>query len=100
MVKVRNIIAFILFGALMLIKVSALHIYTHQGSETDSMDHCHLCEMAIEAQQADLDFAQNYMAPVLLAPLVQMVKTSYSQATSFTTVPNSLFSRPPPSTLE
>ncbi|TMU56360.1 hypothetical protein [Flagellimonas algicola] len=99
MAKAKNIIAFILFGALMLIKVSALHVYTHQGSDADGMDHCYLCEMAIEAQQADLDFAQNDFAPMLLDEPTRVVTTTYSQPTTVTTVPNSLFSRPPPRSL-
>ena len=99
MAKARKIIAFILFGTLMLVKVSALHVYTHQGSESDSMDHCHLCEMAIEAQQADFDFKEADIAPAILDEPVREVQTMYPQIATVTTVPNSLFSRPPPCAL-
>ncbi len=46
----------IAFLALMLVKVSALHIYSHEDFEEDTVEKCAFCDLAIENQNAEMLF--------------------------------------------
>ncbi len=49
-----QIFGLLLLTALMLVKVSAFHIYSHQDFDTDAIEDCSYCDLAIENQNAEL----------------------------------------------
>lgn len=54
MAKNRNIWLFAFFTALLFIKVSALHVYSHTEDDWGQVETCLYCELAIENQNTQL----------------------------------------------
>lgn len=88
--------AFLLIG-LLLIKISSFHVYEHQDTLDDSLEHCEHCLLVLNAQQSEglitpVFFLQEYSTPVLYE---QKIISSGFLFTK-TAKPVILFSRPPP----
>lgn len=49
----RNMGVFIFFATLWLVKVSAIHVYSHTNNDCDRLDNCEYCELAIENQNSE-----------------------------------------------
>lgn len=91
-----KITALVIFVALMFIKVSSFHVYSHLDEETDLIENCSSCELAIENQQSpQLDTADcSYtitIGQIAVELVVLQPETIISQSQS-----RLLFSRPPP----
>ncbi|MEX0312761.1 MAG: hypothetical protein AB3N18_01185 [Allomuricauda sp.] len=99
MPELKKVIGFVLFASLMLVKVSALHVYTHQDSEKDSVEHCDICDIAIENQTSDVQI--NPIITIEHSP--EIVETTwephFDQQLTTIRFNFSLFSRPPPTYL-
>ena len=95
--KTRKIIVFLLFTCLMLVKVSAFHVYSHQHDDKDAIEHCDQCEIAMEAQNADFEVLADIVVcePLQVAISKRMVLTDTDATIETSTY--ILFSRPPPS---
>ncbi|NKI32198.1 hypothetical protein [Croceivirga thetidis] len=81
---------------LMLLKVSAIHIYEH--SEEDSgHEECHLCELAMENQVAELELQPDFRISPEVISHIDIVKTFGQPKTKVATTNKSyFFLRPPP----
>ncbi|NNM17631.1 MAG: hypothetical protein HKP24_03595 [Croceitalea sp.] len=97
MKDIFKILSLLSFVALMFIKVSGFHVYTHADNDTDSaIENCVSCELAIEQQQ------QGFTTPVLIGFQKVMVIeevtpiVSKDQAFILQANPSDFFSRPPP----
>lgn len=95
-----KIVMLLSFVALILIKVSGFHAYSHLHEDSDiAIENCSSCELAVEQQQDD------FIAPEILE--LDVVNTSYSLKVAnvgyvsftLTSEPSYFFSRPPPSFL-
>ncbi|PKA99831.1 hypothetical protein B0O79_3553 [Flavobacteriaceae bacterium MAR_2009_75] len=95
--KYQKIFTFFLFTSLMLVKVSAFHVYTHQDTAKTSVENCKWCALAVENQNAahlsvsDLDFSPNQVTVhenQLFADISELFLVDDTKS--------DLFSRPPP----
>ena len=85
------------FLLLMLFKVSALHIYEH-GDESKTHEECHLCDLAMENQVAELHFSPQVDFPENISLSIQNdITNNFSEAITDLAYQFGLFSRPPPS---
>ena len=81
----------------MLLKASAFHIYEHVD-ENESHEECHLCDLAMENQVAELHFSPNIEFSEKESPAVQnSITTTDSEAITDPLYQFGQFSRPPPS---
>ncbi|NAS13522.1 hypothetical protein [Poritiphilus flavus] len=88
----------LLLASLMICKVSAFHICDHEHDQADKTEHCELCDLAIEIQQADAVQAfsdgtdlQEILPEKRLKALIRPDEFLYIQNLSFR-----LYGRPPP----
>ncbi|UII81319.1 hypothetical protein [Flagellimonas sp. CMM7] len=93
----RRCFAFLLIG-LLLIKVSAFHVYEHQNNLDNPLEHCEHCLLAFDGQQFEGLIPSNPVPQKFLTPVISKQKIVSSKF-SFTNTAKlvSLFSRPPPS---
>ncbi|WP_273566692.1 hypothetical protein [Maribacter halichondriae] len=95
--KIGSAIAFLLF-ALLLVKVSAFHVYTHHDSPTDELDNCKICHLVLETQSSE-----QQVEPVLSFDIAKIAVIGENPIIRENTVFTSfllhyrLFGRPPPS---
>ena len=95
--KIGSAIAFLLF-ALLLVKVSAFHVYTHHDSPTDELDNCKICHLVVETQSSE-----QHVEPAFSFDIPRLEIVGHDSITQNTTVLTSflshyrLFGRPPPS---
>ncbi|WP_422351401.1 hypothetical protein [Flagellimonas sp.] len=97
MQDLKKIFVFLLFATLMLVKVSALHVYSHQDGETHEIENCAICEIALESQQSNFEITGKVMIPeVNTFFITEEVEFQYQINVP---IPSShfFFSRPPPS---
>ena len=94
--KARHIFFPLALVCLMLLKVSAFHIYTHH-SENDDHIECQICDLVLENQSAEvqLTFTENIIVPdfYLFAEPVEIIDQDVPSKTSHNL---HLFLRPPP----
>ncbi len=83
----------------MAVKVSAFHVYTHQDCETDTLEHCHLCEISLETQNSDFEIVANASVQDFVEIPVSNTLNLFVQEIAESTNVYFLFSRPPPFTL-
>lgn len=93
----KKILSFFFLATLILIKVSALHFFAHEGEKENRMEKCMICALAMNMQQTD------FVQPneVVFSPEIILVwfkqsceinnRTFNSNKSVF-----SYFSRPPP----
>lgn len=92
-----KILSLILFTALMLIKVSSLHVYTHVDDESELIENCDACELAIESQQTFHLETPTFSFSNRLLPVLKQVRNYKPEKETLQTVRLYFFSRPPPS---
>jgi len=94
--KTGALVAFLLF-TLLLVKVSAFHVYLHQDDATNEIENCQVCHIVAETQSLEhhntppLSVDPPRVEIVLQEPILQdniIVTSSFLQA--------KIFSRPPP----
>ncbi|WP_139063645.1 hypothetical protein [Flagellimonas eckloniae] len=83
----------------MLVKVSALHVYSHTDCDEDKIESCAVCDLALETQDTGfLDVTQPVVSTqscfTYSESCFDIVNTDFTSSLSF-----NLFSRPPPSLL-
>lgn len=91
-----NSVAFVLF-ALMVLKVSSFHVYTHQDNTQDSVENCAICDLAIENQNQDLIYPtqQVTLSPTGVYLVYEQPVLKNLVVPSFF-LRNRFFGRPPP----
>ena len=85
------------FTALMFVKISALHVYSHIGDDCDDeIENCASCEIAMEHQQSVLSVPE-------VPELNNVILTEYNTNIAFEitasvlkAIPSDFYSRPPP----
>ena len=87
----------ILLISLLLVKISAFHVYEHHDELDDSNTHCELCVLTIAGQQFDAIIA----SPIVIVnnPLIIPSKsgvTSFGSDFIDSFYHHTFFSRPPP----
>jgi len=95
--KRNSFLSIFFFAALMLIKVCAFHVFTHQDADEDSIEHCSICDFATENQQ--MEFSANSETSLVQKPLntFNTLEIGYDNLFFDTSLPDcTLFSRPPP----
>nr|WP_298789509.1 hypothetical protein [uncultured Allomuricauda sp.] len=99
MPRCKRFLGFLLFAALMLVKVSALHVYTHNDTEGDSIENCATCEVALENQNSDILFTDGIIEVAIQDIVTDSLVLFENQAFVATKFNFLLFSRPPPAPL-
>ena len=97
----KNILEYIgtvLFIGLMLVKISAFHVYEHHDSVYGQHTQCELCVLTMESQQGE-----TLMTPTAIVAVDLNIPDYNSDITPFDLpvitdpLKTTLFSRPPPS---
>ncbi|MEM9362524.1 MAG: hypothetical protein AAGA43_07815 [Bacteroidota bacterium] len=92
----KRICGFIVFTTLLLIKVSAFHVYTHHHDDCDSAEECEICDIVLDNQTSDFDVPQ----PAFLDTHQWVIPKELVILGSFNVLVDSklnlLFCRPPP----
>nr|WP_299485183.1 hypothetical protein [uncultured Allomuricauda sp.] len=99
MPRCKRFLGFLLFAVLMLVKVSALHVYTHNDTEGDTIENCTTCEVALENQNSDILFTSGVIevtTPDITTNSLVLFEDQQFVATKLNSL---LFSRPPPAFL-
>ncbi|SHG33288.1 hypothetical protein SAMN04488116_1002 [Flagellimonas flava] len=93
----KKILGFVLLTSLMLVKVSALHVYSHQEDDSDTAENCHLCDIAMDNQSMDMLANNDTLPQQNVTPIIEEEPLTVLPyvITDFST--SLLFSRPPPS---
>ncbi|MEM8847821.1 MAG: hypothetical protein AAGD17_12035 [Bacteroidota bacterium] len=93
----KRICSFIVFTTLLLIKVSAFHVYTHHHDDCDSVENCEICDVVFENQTTDFDV----LHPIILDSAQWALSKDFSAPSSSIFIDDSklnrLSCRPPPS---
>lgn len=95
----KKIVGFFFFSALMFIKVSAFHVFTHHDEDAFHYENCAICEIALDNRQSVLMqpgaicFEPNTSEiPLELASEINKIGITSLKVHSF-------YSRPPPALL-
>ncbi|MEW2921998.1 hypothetical protein AB1A65_11055 [Muricauda sp. ANG21] len=92
----KRFVGLLVILTLMLVKVSAFHIYSHQDCDSDTIENCNDCYLALVSQASDFD------APEDIQVVVNLYFTDNAQQLSIVEQFNGqscnlfYFSRPPP----
>ncbi|MBS9463631.1 hypothetical protein KIM67_14525 [Flagellimonas sp. 389] len=97
MLQTKRIAGLLVFTFLMLIKVSALHVYTHQNDDCNAIENCEICDIALESQTSDLEIPSQFISSNYHTILEVKRFTETPQVFSKASNAFQLFSRPPPS---
>lgn len=93
----KKITLFFLFTVLMLIKVSAFHVYSHQTDENNKIENCSICDIVSLNQQNQFLVSEETNAPNSNLVFVPLEKNFKSVPTTFFDDRASyLCCRPPP----
>ncbi|MEM9647150.1 MAG: hypothetical protein AAF969_01625 [Bacteroidota bacterium] len=92
----RGCLSFLLIG-LLLIKISAFHVYEHEDKLDDSTEHCEHCLLVLDGPQSEGLMPTKLMSEKTMEPVLyqdQIIPSGISgENTTRLTI---LFSRPPP----
>ena len=89
-------IAFLLF-TLMFFKVSSFHAYTHLDSDSNEVENCSICDLAIENHDTDFLLVASVDTPTpYLNTINDKQPTIYNVVVSSSFLHFNLFGRPPP----
>ncbi|NAY91042.1 hypothetical protein GTQ34_03840 [Muricauda sp. JGD-17] len=96
MKQVTRVFGVLLFVSLMLLKVSALHVYSHQDDKGDTIENCQICNILAENQTAEVPLASTSDFTAVLIPTIT-IEVVYEQPV-FKRQQHTLhcISRPPP----
>ena len=96
MLQAKRICGFVVFTTLLLIKVSAFHVYTHHHDDCDSVENCEICDVVFDNQTSDFDVPQ----PIILDSPRWVLSKDFSISISSIFIDDSklnrLSCRPPP----
>lgn len=92
----RKILGLFIFVSLMFVKVSALHVYSHQDGDQEKIENCKICDLVVENQGVELNQVANSEAfhPTFLS--LQDNNFYYISLNTKKDFSYHLFSRPPP----
>ena len=94
----RRISLFFL-AVLVLIKVSALHTYSHQETDT-AYDSCTWCHLALETQHEEYLYAEIAPLPeAALEALARIIPATPAPVAAFEVYQDGRYCRPPPAIL-
>ena len=92
-----TLIAF-LFFTLMFFKVSSFHVYTHHDSDSNDIENCELCELAIENQNTDFLLDASFTAVEHNFEILKFNQpVTYDLVVTSSFLRFNFFGRPPPS---
>ncbi len=96
--SVRQIGVQILFLLLVMIKVSALHVYAHEfGFTDDCIEHCEHCEQAVIDSISPALAAHAFIVPAPeIIRSIHSTVNSYLSTTPFNKLQGQFFNKPPP----
>lgn len=96
-INFKNIIAYLLLGILISVKVSGFHVFNHSDDKAGEIEHCETCDFITINNLTPLinDNLQNVEFNNLEFTTFNL-KEYYSFIYSNTLTNDSLFSRPPP----
>lgn len=95
--ELRKYLSLFLFTTLMLVKVSAFHVYTHDHGEEDHVEDCPICDVLFEALSSAHDFELGFDFELPQDTLVAYhANTTYSYAYFTSEISFHFFGRPPP----
>lgn len=92
----KKILGFVMLTSLMLVKVSAFHVYSHQEDHNDTVENCHLCDIAMENQSMDMFINGDVVTPQNVTPTIEEPPKMAPISVITDTSTFLLFSRPPP----
>ena len=92
----RKIIGLLFFTSLMLIKVSGFHAYTHHDEDSEAIENCDICDLAIENQTLDFHVPDNFCEIADTEFSIKYLKTLKDEHLEEQSFHYYLFSRPPP----
>ncbi|MEM7485132.1 MAG: hypothetical protein AAF348_07975 [Bacteroidota bacterium] len=92
----KRIVGLLIFTFLMLIKVSALHVYTHHDDDCDAIENCEICDIALQSQSSNLEIPSQFISSNHSIFLKVERFTENPQVSSRASNAFQLFSRPPP----
>lgn len=95
----KKFFGFLLFVSLMLVKVSALHVYTHDDTDVDSIENCTTCDIALENQNSELQLATGIVEVSIQEIIPKAFKINADQQLKSIRFYSLFFSRPPPSSI-
>jgi len=91
-----HILSFFLFATLLL-KVSAIHVYSHEDSQTDTIENCTFCKAVVENQQSEHVVPDSDPLTLPTQFFFKPENTSrYATAHTSFTLRSQYFGRPPP----
>ena len=96
MSQMKRIVGLLLFTSLMLLKVSALHVYTHHDDDCNGIEKCEICDIVFESQSADLEISSSFILHISQGVIPNSSFTEKAQIFSGELKVHQLFSRPPP----
>ncbi|MDC6364577.1 MULTISPECIES: hypothetical protein [Flavobacteriaceae] len=92
----RKIIGLLFFTSLMLIKVSGFHAYAHHDEDSDAIENCDICDLALENQTLDFHVPHNSYEIADTEFSIKYLKTPKDEQLKEQSFHYYLFSRPPP----
>ncbi len=99
MLQVKKILSLVVFTLLMLIKVSALHVYTHHQDDCDAVENCEICDIVLDIQSSDVEIPSQFVPLASQSIVQEEVSIKYIQTFTGNSNLHQLFSRPPPFTV-
>ncbi|SNY99819.1 hypothetical protein [Flagellimonas pacifica] len=96
MPEFKKFFGFFLFAALMLVKISALHVYTHDDTDVDAVENCTICDIALENQNSDFQLDNDTLKISAQEISQEAIGISADQQLKPIRFNFLLFSRPPP----
>lgn len=98
MKEFRKLFGLFLFISLMLVKVSALHVYTHNECDSEQIEECEICDVVFENQNNEHNFDNGFDLEVTENLFLVQESISINPHTFISSpIEFRFFGRPPPS---
>ncbi|NHF60213.1 hypothetical protein FK220_012735 [Flavobacteriaceae bacterium TP-CH-4] len=81
---------------LLAVKVSSFHVYAHEVYDETVIEHCSICDIAVENQHPPLSPSLDYWYDFVEIPSATTIQFDYQALTYQRLQRASLFGRPPP----
>ncbi|WP_222984094.1 hypothetical protein [Flagellimonas meishanensis] len=89
----------LLFVTLMMFKVTALHVYSHQDDNGDTVENCQICHVLVENQTVEVPFVAMVTLPIVPITTVTVEVAQEQTVWESQQYGLSYISRPPPFSL-
>nr|WP_298998635.1 hypothetical protein [uncultured Allomuricauda sp.] len=97
MLQEKKTLGLLFFIGLMLLKVSAFHVYTHDHyDDCDSIENCEICDIVLDNQTSNVDIPQPIPIDIFQLIISQETADFTSPVFFYDSKFNHLFCRPPP----